>query len=345
MNKVIKYGKFALLGTVLLFTGCKNKTASEEGSLNVIEEKKQDAVEKKYKEGDSIAPNGTAIVEGDFKSDYVTLPDLKNIQYEKRKVKEPTDEEAIVYVKLNDAIHANPVMDDSFQAELGDQVWCQVTAKFNGEDLPNVSFKKSGENVALGNGSNLPREAEEKIVGMHQNEEKDFSITYPEDYWNKDVRGLKVDYHVKVVQIAKTKEPSAEDIAKAKEMLRDQDKDSAIVSNERSLKNAIVSGSKIEYYPQAVIDDLKNKFQADIEGKFGPIEKYKSQLTEEEYNDQMYEYVFKNIDKEMVLRALSEKLGITIDSQLCKDYAQAFNLSGDDALWKTILSEIANGSR
>ena len=345
MNKVIKYGKFALLGTVLLFVGCKNKTASEEGNLNVIEEKKQDAVEKKYKEGDSIAPNGTAIVEGDFKSDYVTLPDLKNIQYEKRKVKEPTDEEAIVYVKLNDAIHANPVKDDSFHAELGDQVWCQVTAKFNGEDLPNVSFKKGGENVALGNGSNLPREAEEKIVGMHQNEEKDFSITYPEDYWNKDVRGLKVDYHVKVVQIAKTKEPSAEDIAKAKEMLRDQDKDSAIVSNERSLKNAIVSGSKIEYYPQAVIDVLKNKFQADIEGKFGPIEKYKSQLTEEEYNDQMYEYVFKNIDKEMVLRALSEKLGITVDSQLCKDYAQAFSLSGDDALWKTILSEIANGSR
>ena len=59
----------------------------------------------------------------------------------------------------------------------------------------------------------------------------------------------------------------------------------------------------------------------------------------------MYEYIFKNIDKEMVLRALSEKLGITVDSQLCKDYAQAFNLSGDDALWKTLLSEIANGSR
>ncbi len=38
----------------------------------------------------------------------------------------------------------------------------------------------------------------------------------------------------------------------------------------------------------------------------------------------------------MVLRALSEKLGITVDSQLCKDYAQAFNLSGDDALWKTL---------
>ena len=343
MKKLLKYGKLVLIGTTMLFAGCKNKNNNEEGNLNVIEDQTT-TEEKKYQEGDSFAPNGKPIVEGDFKSNMVTLPNLKTIQYDKRKVKEPTDEEAIVYVKLNDAINATPVYDDSFKAELGDQVWCEVSAKFNGEDLPNVSFKKGGENISLGGGAKLPKEAEEKIVGMHQNEEKDFSITYPEDYWNKDVRGLKVDYHVKVVQIAKTKEPSAVDIAKAKEMLKDQDKDAAIAHNETALKQEIIKESTIECYPQGVIEELKKAFGAELESKFGPLDKYKAQLTEEEYNDQMYEYVFKHVDEEMVLRALAEKTGITMGSQMYNDYAQAFNISGNDALWKAILSEVAKGA-
>ena len=58
----------------------------------------------------------------------------------------------------------------------------------------------------------------------------------------------------------------------------------------------------------------------------------------------MYEYVFKHADEEMVLRALAEKTGITVGSQMYNDYAQAFNLSGNDALWKAILSEVAKGN-
>ena len=49
MKKLLKYGKLVLIGTTMLFAGCKNKNNNEEGNLNVIEDQTT-TEEKKYQE-------------------------------------------------------------------------------------------------------------------------------------------------------------------------------------------------------------------------------------------------------------------------------------------------------
>ena len=55
------------------------------------------------------------------------------------------------------------------------------------------------------------KEFDEQVVGMKRDEEKDFELSFPEDYFNKELAGKQVKFHVKLKEIRKQILPELDD--------------------------------------------------------------------------------------------------------------------------------------
>jgi len=70
--------------------------------------------------------------------------------------------------------------------------------------------KEQKDNFVMGDGNFIPG-FEEAILGMKINEEKSFSLTFPEKYFKEELSGKKVDFKAKVNSIAKIELPEMTD--------------------------------------------------------------------------------------------------------------------------------------
>ena len=135
----------------------------------------------------------------------VTLGQYKGVEVEKG---EATVTDAQIQAELDNMVQ-NVASTENVDraAEMGD------TANIDFEGFDNgVPFEGGkGENfdLKLGSGSFVPG-FEEQIVGMNVGEEKDFDITFPEDY-HKDLAGKAVVFHVKLNKLTVTIVPQQDD--------------------------------------------------------------------------------------------------------------------------------------
>ncbi|OGD49715.1 hypothetical protein A2608_01290 [Candidatus Azambacteria bacterium RIFOXYD1_FULL_44_10] len=56
----------------------------------------------------------------------------------------------------------------------------------------------------MGEGKLIPG-FEDELAGLKVGEEKDFSVQAPADYWEQNLRGKKIDFHVKVIKVRERK--------------------------------------------------------------------------------------------------------------------------------------------
>lgn len=93
-------------------------------------------------------------------------------------------------------------------AENGDRLEIDFEVKSDGKIIEGGVSKNHP--IILGKNTIIPG-LEEYLVGMNVNQEKDFVITAPEDYFHKLVAGKKLDIHVKVQDIKKVELPNLDD--------------------------------------------------------------------------------------------------------------------------------------
>lgn len=89
-------------------------------------------------------------------------------------------------------------------------------------DLVNVNFKtfSDGQELSESQADNYPlvlgkghflEGFEKELMGLKANEEKNFSVTAPADYWEENLRGKKLDFQVKVNEVSERKLPLIDD--------------------------------------------------------------------------------------------------------------------------------------
>jgi trigger factor len=198
----------------------------------------------------------------------VTLGQYKGIEAEKASV-EVTEEEIDAEVqKLADRNATVETVERA--AQDGDTTVIDFEGFLNGEAFEGGAGV--GHPLKLGSGTFIPG-FEEQLVGMSAAEEKDITVTFPEDYGAEELAGKEVVFHVKVNEVKETTTPALDDefakdvsetadtLADLRSELKEKKAKEKADEAEESFKNAVMEAA-IENMT-AVIPDAMVEEQLD----------------------------------------------------------------------------------
>ena len=216
-----------------------------------------------------------------------------------------------------------------------------------------------GENYSLVIGSNtfIPG-FEEQIIGMKKEDEKDITVTFPEEYHSEDLKGKEVVFKVKVNDIKATVLPELnkeffEDLAMegidSKEALVKQLEENIIAHKEHhaedhfveTLLDTAVANMEVEV-PDAMINDetdrMIKQYEENLKMQGISLEQFYQYTNSDEtaLKDQMKEEALKRVSSRLLLEAISkeEKIEITKDEaeKEAEDLAVKYQMKKDEFL-------------
>lgn len=137
---------------------------------------------------------------------HIELPDLTTLKSLRRpvKVEKKEIEDTLETIKVSRATYT----DKDGLVEEGDRVEVDFEVLMDGKIVEGGISKNHP--LIIG-GRNFMPGFEESLVGMKKGEKKDFSLTAPQDYFNKDIAGKKLDFVVAVQNVQKVDAPDLND--------------------------------------------------------------------------------------------------------------------------------------
>lgn len=140
------------------------------------------------------------------------LIDASDVEIEKPVV-EPTEEdiqEAIDNIAENNQV-AKPIEDDR-PAEMGDTLQIDFTGRLAEEDEPRDSMTAEDFNLELGSDM-LIDDFEDQLVGAEPGDERQVTVTFPEEYQAEDMAGKQAVFDVSVKSLMEMETPSGDELA------------------------------------------------------------------------------------------------------------------------------------
>lgn len=136
----------------------------------------------------------------------VKLDGVGDISIEKRVVEASDDdiEQELTYL----AKSRSQMIEVARPAEEGDTVMVDFAVKVNGELIEGGESKNHP--VQIGDGHFVPG-FEDNLKGLTAGDERDFSITFPDDFPNKELQGKNAEVHVKAHAVHKRVMPQLDD--------------------------------------------------------------------------------------------------------------------------------------
>lgn len=139
-------------------------------------------------------------------------PDVELGEYKGLEVPEKDfsvkEEDVEAELKRMQELHAELVVVEDGPAEKGDTVVIDYEGILNGE--PFEGGKAERYSLELGSGTFVPG-FEDQLIGMNKGEEKEFEITFPEDYRVDHLKGKPVIFKVKLHEIKRKQLPELDD--------------------------------------------------------------------------------------------------------------------------------------
>jgi trigger factor len=135
----------------------------------------------------------------------ITIPDLEKLEVEKGDVNVPKEDvDSYLEQMRNERADFIPVEDRPSQE--GDYVTVGITLTSDGEVLNEEEEEvlELGESLAI-------QEMIPHLVDMNNDDEKDFTISFPEDYKVESLAGKEVDFHISLQKIAEKHLPDLDD--------------------------------------------------------------------------------------------------------------------------------------
>ncbi|MGG1312435.1 MULTISPECIES: trigger factor [Cohnella] len=178
-----------------------------------------------------------------FKAKVTVKPEVKLGQYKGIEVAAPdlevTEEEIAKELERLQQRHAELVVVDEGPAQQGDIAVIDFEGFLDG--VPFEGGKGERHSLELGSGTFIPG-FEEQVVGMNIAEEKDITVTFPENYHAENLAGKEAVFKVKLHEIKRKNLPAlddefAKDISEF-ETLDEYKKDLESKLKERKAKNA-----------------------------------------------------------------------------------------------------------
>lgn len=217
------------------------------------------------------------------------------------------------------------------EARLGDNVLVNFSVLQNSVLIENGKSEKHP--LVLGKGVFIPG-FEEQLLGMKEGEEKEFELTFPEEYHAKHLAGKKATFRVKM-GVVQEREISAIDdtfaiglgsftsLEKLKENLRlgmlEEQKAKQKAQHRTQILDALVEHAEIEYPDILVQEELGRmvrEFEMQIQSMGLNFADYLVQMkkTENELKKDWTGQAKKRLAAHIILDALADEEGVEIDS-------------------------------
>lgn len=261
----------------------------------------------------------------------VTLGDYKGVEVEAQSA-EVTDEEVNQELERLQQRHAELVVLEEGQAENGDV----AVLDFEGfvDEVPFEGGKAEKYSLELGSGSFIPG-FEEQLVGLGKGEEKDVTVTFPENYHSDDLKGKAAVFKVKIHDIKRKNLPALDDEfakdvsefdtldeykAELKTRLGDRKKQDAEAALEAAVVEKAAANADVEI-PQAMVeselDIMVKEFERRLRSQGMTLEIYYqfSGQNESVLKDQMREDAAKRVRNNLVLEAIAAAENITVSDE------------------------------
>ena len=293
----------------------------------------------------------------------VTLGDYKGVEVPKSEIA-VTDEEVDAEVKKEQDKNARTVAVEDRAAANGDI----TTIDFEGF-VDGVAFeggKAEGHELEIGSGAFIPG-FEDQLVGMKIDEEKEIKVTFPKEYFSKDLAGKEATFKVKLHEIKKKELPNLDDEfakdvsefdtlkeleASIKERLEKDNAQKAKYETEEAAIKAVCDKSKVEI-PSGMVDMEVDHMIQDINQRLSyqglKLEQYLKMIgkTEEEVRKEYEPQAIEAIKSRLTLEAVrkAEKIEATDEEinakleEMAKNYGKKVEEINDNENLKDYIKE------
>lgn len=261
----------------------------------------------------------------------VELPDYREIRVQP---KEASVSEEQVSSFLDDIRwDATPWEPAEGAAKMGDLVTVDLQAEENG----NKVLEREGLPVLLSEEARQPVPGlVENLVGMEKGASKDFPVSFPEDYDDKDLAGHKLNCHIQVKEIKEKHLPVLDDeFAKgvgegyeSLEALRQQvygrmeerAQNEAKTGLENEVVQAVVAGARVEFPPvlaERETEVLLNEMGGRLERQGINLAQYLkfTNKSEAELVDEVLPQARERVKRRLVLDRVAEAEGIKVEPE------------------------------
>lgn len=277
----------------------------------------------------------------EYEATVAVMPEVKLPDYEKIKIgrKEAKVEQGQIDMVLNDLAkkHAklSPKEKDG-KSEKGDWAEIDFDVSVDGKIIEGGQSKNYP--LIIGDNIFVPG-FEDHIIGLAEDEEKEFELTFPKDYFKKELSGKKANFKVKVNKIQSVELPEMNDEfakkageSKSIDELRENIKKDLEKRTEASIRQAeegeiiksIVEKTRVGI-PDILIDEEVGGMTRELEQRLSSrglgFDQYLAHLkkTKEELERDMRPEAEKRIKISLVLFEVSKKENVKIDENEIKE--------------------------
>ncbi|WP_201352294.1 trigger factor [Hydrogenimonas urashimensis] len=183
------------------------------------------------------------------------IPEVKTPRVTKKEIEERIQQMAEAQAPFES-------LEEDRGLEEGDLAVFDFEGFLNGE--PFEGGKAENFELRIGSGQFIPG-FEEQMIGMKKGEEKTITVTFPEDYRNKELAGKEVEFKIKLHDI-KTKKPVEIDDELAKKLLGKEDATLADLEKEtkEQLRSEKLSKLYNEELKPKLVEALVEMFEFDL---------------------------------------------------------------------------------
>ena len=303
-----------------------------------------------------------------FTADVATKPEVKLGKYkgvEIEKIEYKVDKKAVDHELGHMQEHNSRLITvDDRALENGDT----ATIDFEGF-VDGVAFeggKAEGHELEIGSGAFIPG-FEDQLVGMKIDEEKEIKVTFPKEYFSKDLAGKEATFKVKLHEIKKKELPNLDDEfakdvsefdtlkeleASIKERLEKDNAQKAKYETEEAAIKAVCDKSKVEI-PSGMVDMEVDHMIQDINQRLSyqglKLEQYLKMIgkTEEEVRKEYEPQAIEAIKSRLTLEAVrkAEKIEATDEEinakleEMAKNYGKKVEEISDNENLKDYIKE------
>ena len=226
--------------------------------------------------------------------------------------------------------------------------------------------KAEGHELEIGSGAFIPG-SEDQLVGMKIDEEKEIKVTFPKEYFSKDLAGKEATFKVKLHEIKKKELPNLDDEfakdvsefdtlkeleASIKERLEKDNAQKAKYETEEAAIKAVCDKSKVEI-PSGMVDMEVDHMIQDINQRLSyqglKLEQYLKMIgkTEEEVRKEYEPQAIEAIKSRLTLEAVrkAEKIEATDEEinakleEMAKNYGKKVEEINDNENLKDYIKE------
>lgn len=194
------------------------------------------------------------------------------------------------------------------------------------DNVPFEGGKAEGHELVIGSNTFIPG-FEDQIIGMNIDEEKDINVTFPEEYFSKELAGKEATFRVKLHEIKKKEMPTLDDEfakdvsefdtleelkASIKEKLEEENKSKAKYETEEEAIKTVCDDVKVEI-PSGMVETETDNMIKEIEQRLMyqglNLAQYLEMMnkTESDMRKELEEQATRQVKVRLVLEAIIKK--------------------------------------